>query len=236
MKTISEKLTVLKLYPELDKSSVRYLLRNGRRVPTSETDLVQVAQTLLDLGLVELKRRQYLKCVNQADDDFLDADDPDCEGRIPLDEGPPYKCPDCGRSLEYPGIDKEIFAELELNLRPEGIRAYLGKAVAALSTIARVEPVDQPALRVEFADGRALILALLDYTGRRWRAGGADERIIHAYVLASTIIKLSQEERFTWNWPISWPARRPGWAKCWLKRPGPKARPLSAMRMQMACL
>lgn len=177
-----------KLFPQLDRRLTQRLLRSGMRVSSDQTDLRRAADVLEELGLIAVARRRYLKCVNQADDDYLDVVDPDCEGIIELDEGP-YTCPDCGRPIEYPAVKKEVFEDLRITLRQEGIADYLFEALESLSIVATLERIDHIAAKVTLSDGRALVVSIVDYAGPGWRASGANAQKIHAYVIASPINK-----------------------------------------------
>jgi hypothetical protein len=183
-----------KLFPQLDRRLTRRLLRNGMRVSSHQTDLRQAAAILENLGLITMTRRQYLKCVNQTDDDYLDVVDPDCEGIIELDVGP-YTCPNCGRPIEYPGVEKEVFEDLRITLRREGIADYLFEALGALDIVATSEQIDQKAAKAVLSDGRALIVPIVDYAGPGWRASDADAQKIHVYVIASPINRPGPEYR-----------------------------------------
>lgn len=183
-----------KLFPQLDRRLTRRLLRNGMRVSSQQTNLRQVAEVLEDLGLITVTERRYLKCVNQADDDYLDIVDQNCEGIIDLDGGP-YTCSDCGRPIEYPGIKKEVFEDSGIILRPEGIANYLFEAIETLDVVAMLERINQMAAKVTLSDRRSLVVPIVDYVEPGWRASGADTKKIHAYVIASPIHRPGPEYR-----------------------------------------
>jgi hypothetical protein len=180
-----------KRFPQLDKRQVRHLLRTGMRVPSEQVESRHTLAILEELGLVALAPRRYVKCVNPDDEDYWDVPDRSCPGEIELEpdveDGGPYECPDCGRVVEYPAVHKQVFEDLHVTVRQEGVAGYLFAALEELDIVAAVEPLDRIAARLALSDGRALVVPIVDYAGAGWRAGGPDAQKIHAYVIASSV-------------------------------------------------
>ena len=175
------------LFPCLPKHMLRRVLRNGVRVPTEPGPLRETATTLERLGIIALTYRRYVKCANPADEDYAELPNPACCGQIEVTGQTAPVCPECGRSVDYPARHKELFADLEVCLLPEGILSHLRRAFNALDTVRAAEALSHAALRVRLTDGRALVVPIVDYAGAGWRAGGEDAHRIHAYIIASPV-------------------------------------------------
>lgn len=175
------------LFPQLDKRLSRRFLRTGMHVPSKRTDLGQVAKVMESLGLVTVTLRRYIKCVNLADDDYLDLVNSNCEGIVELENGGPYICPECGRTIEYPAVNKVIFEDLRVTLNQEGVANHLFAALEALDIVSELNPIDRIAAGITLSDGRSMIIPIVDFAGAGWRASGQDAQKIHAYVIASPI-------------------------------------------------
>jgi hypothetical protein len=173
------------LFPRLDKRFVRRLLRTGTRVSGADTQLFDTAIVLERLGLVEANRLRYIKCAYPSDEDYRQVSDPGCQGVVELDAGPPYGCPECGRTIAYPDVEKEVFEDLYLVVSEADVLDYLVRALVVPDTVVAAEPVDDVGIKVRFRDGRTLIAGVVDFVGTGWRARGADAGRIHAYVIAS---------------------------------------------------
>jgi hypothetical protein len=108
---------------------LRSLLRHGARVSSPSAEMLELAQKLADLGLVELQRLQSVRCASPRDGDFPPAHR-DCDGLIDLrpeaDEGAgDYRCSVCER-IVYPEADaKQVFESLVVHLNQAGIEAFL---------------------------------------------------------------------------------------------------------------
>lgn len=181
------------LFPRLDRQVVRRVLCDGARIPTEPSPLRETAGALERLGLVSLAYRRYVKCANPGDEDYGTVPNPACRGQIEVGGKGTWVCPECGRTVGYPSVHKELFSELESHIQPEGVMAYLRRALQMLDNVKSVEAVDQKALRVSLADGRMLIMPIVDYAGPGWQAPGADAHRIHAYIIASPVNRPARE-------------------------------------------
>jgi len=175
------------LFPQLDKRLSRRVLRTGMHVPSEQTELRQVAEVLERLGLVTMAHRQYVKCVNLADEDYLQVMDSKCEGIIELSDDEPYICPQCDRTIEYPTVNKAVFEDLRVTINQEGIANHLFAVLGSLDIVSELQPIDHIAAKATLSDGRVLIIPIVDYAGPGWRASGQDAHKVHAYVIASPI-------------------------------------------------
>jgi hypothetical protein len=113
-------------------------LRHGARVSSPSAEVLELAQKLADLGLVELQRLQSVRCASPRDGDFPPAHR-DCDGLIDLrpeaDEGAgDYRCSVCER-IVYPEADrKQVFESLVVHLNQAGIEAFLIDRCGDLAT------------------------------------------------------------------------------------------------------
>lgn len=142
-------------FPQLDKRIVERLLRDGLPIDLTETSLLHAASRLTQLGILKTTEIHYIRCVNPGDGDFpMDVLDERCMGRIPIttldqpgqtgqaqqSKYSVYHCPECGRLLEYPGIEKTVFRSWHTQIRPGGLADYEKQANEALSALAQNYP------------------------------------------------------------------------------------------------
>ena len=182
-----------RLFPQLDRRLVQRLLRNGMNVPVEQSALRQTTEALERLGLIAATHRQYVKCVNQNDEDYWNVTDRSCPGEIELEDDSSHDCPDCGRTIDYPAVRKEVFEELCITVRPEGTTNYLFTALCGLDIVDTLETKDHIAARAHLSDGRVLIVPVVDYAGIGWRARGRDAQRVHAYAIVSPVNRPSHE-------------------------------------------
>lgn len=173
-------------FPPQSRRGLVHLLRNGATVEATEENHLQLAHALAQAGLVQLATRRYLRCVWQNDEDYLDVPNPGCEGRIALDRLP-AACPACGRTVEYPGIDKAIFVETAIELDNAGIAGYLWSTLTADGGVVAMTPVNAFACQVTLAGGGTLVLFLADALGRAWQSPAGAGGLAHLAVVAGAV-------------------------------------------------
>ncbi len=181
------------LFPRLNWRATRRLLRTGMRVPAGPGVQRETAEVLASLGLVTLEYRRYIRCVHATDEDYWQVTDRNCPGEIEIDDEGPYDCPECGRTIDHPTVHKEVFRDLTTTVQQDGVAEYLYRALQAVETVTKVEPLGYVAVRVTLSDGRSVMLPIVDYAGPGWQAEGADARTSYLYVIASPVNRPAPE-------------------------------------------
>ena len=181
------------LFPQLDRRLVRRLLRTGMHVPVEQSALSETAAAMARLGLIAVTPRSYLKCVNAADEDYWHVIDRHCPGEIELEGDGPHDCPECGRTIDYPAVQKRVFQDQYVAVRAAGAAKYLFTALHSLDIVRKLETSNHSAARVSLSGGGCLILPIVDYAGAGWQAPGRDAQRVHAYVIASPVNRPPRE-------------------------------------------
>ena len=182
-----------RLFPQLDRRTVRRLLRTGMHVPVEQSALRHATEVLEDLGIVAVTHRRYVKCVNQADEDYWSVTDGGCPGEIELEDDGPHDCPECGRTIDYPAVHKEVCEDLCITVQQAGSANHLFTTLYWLDIIDKLETKAHIAARASLSDGRVLIIPIVDYAGAGWRASGGDAQRVHAYAIASPVNRSPRE-------------------------------------------
>lgn len=105
------------------------LLRHGQQFVSPTAEIVETAGWLANLGIVDVRRCEAVRCSNPIDGDFPPVIR-DCDGIVVLrsqaDEGGgDYRCPTCER-IVYPNADgKEHLETLTIHLSRPGIETFL---------------------------------------------------------------------------------------------------------------
>ena len=112
-----------------ERELLRSLLRHGARASSPSARVLESAQKLADLGLVELQRLQTVRCASPQDGDFPPANR-HCDGLIDLrpeaDEGGgDYRCSVCERTIHPEADRKQVFDSLVVHLRQSGVEPFL---------------------------------------------------------------------------------------------------------------
>jgi len=180
-----------------ERELLRSLLRHGARFPSPDTEVLEAAQKLADLGLVNLQQLRTVRCAHPLDADFPPPNR-HCDGLIDLwpdaDEGGGhYQCARCER-IVYPEADrKAVFDSLLVRHRQAGIEAFL------------VDRCGELALDLAFADGVLPLsvqginaaVCLVDYcSDGRWlgRGSGANQRCVCVTVGPDVMPRMLREE------------------------------------------
>jgi hypothetical protein len=182
------------LFPQLDRRLTRRLLRTGMRVPAGPGAHRETAEILASLGLVTLEYRRYVRCAHPTDEDYWQIPDRDCPGEIEIDDDGPHDCPECGRTVDYPTIRKEVFRDLTTTVQQRGVAEYLHRALGAANGVTHVARIGQIALTASLAGGREAVLPIVDYAGPGWQAGGSASGKAYVYVIASPINRPSADQ------------------------------------------
>lgn len=117
---------------------VRQLLRHGAYFLAPGQDIIDAAERLAGLQIIQVHRSHVVRCAEPLDRDFPPARR-DCDGLIELrasaDEGGgDYRCPSCER-LVFPAHDEKREHELlTVFLDQRGIEAFLLEHCRALAT------------------------------------------------------------------------------------------------------
>lgn len=175
------------LFPELAKSVVSHILRNGVRIGEEDIDFKEALNRLHDLDIVAVHEHRYVKCAYRDDYDFLDREVLDCIGRIELDPAEEdYYCPECGQPID--NVEwKTAFIEYEVTLSPDGIEAYLNQVFKSLEAVEAVEKIGPAAFRVQMQEGMPLTVVVPDYGGIRHRFAGLFFAEPTLYIMASLV-------------------------------------------------
>jgi hypothetical protein len=180
-----------------ERELLRSLLRHGARVPSPGANVLELAQKLADLGLVELQRLQSVRCASPGDGDFPPAHR-NCDGLIDLrpeaDEGAgDYRCSLCER-IVYPKADgKQVFESLVVHLNQSGVEALLIDRCGELAA-GRTFAGGILALSVQ---GTNAAVCLVDYcSDARWlgRGFGTNQRCVYVTAGADTAPRMLQED------------------------------------------
>lgn len=182
------------LFPQLSRRLARRLLRTGMRVSAGSDEQRQLAERLAELGLVSLDYRRYVRCANPTDEDYWQTPDRNCPGEIDIEDDGPYDCPECGRTVDYPTVRKEIFRDLTTTVRQAGVAEYLRKALRAVNGVTQVAPISQIAVVASLSSGREVVLPIVDYAGPGWQAGGSGSAASYVYVIASPVNRPASEQ------------------------------------------
>jgi hypothetical protein len=156
-----------------------------------------VAERLAELGLVTLSYRRFVRCANSTDEDYWQTPDRECPGEIEIQDGGPHDCPECGRTVDFPTVRKEVFRDLTTTVRQTGVASYLRRALRAVNGVTHVAPVGQIGVVASLSGGREVVLPIVDYAGPGWIAGGSTSDASYVYLIASPVNRppLEQLER-----------------------------------------
>jgi hypothetical protein len=168
-----------------ERALLSSLLRHGALFPTPDAEVLEAAQKLVGLGVVDLQQLRTVRCAHAPDGDFPPPT-PTCDGLIHLrpdaDEGGgQYRCPRCER-IVYPAADrKEVFESLVVHHRQAGIEAFLIDRCGELA-LDRAFAGGVLALSVQ---GINAALCLVDYChDERWLRRGFGVNLRCVYVTA----------------------------------------------------
>jgi len=168
-----------------ERGRLRSLLRQGVQFPSPDVQVLESAEKLANLGLVDLQHVQQVHCASAQDGDFPPPDR-HCDGLIELrpeaDEGGgAYRCPRCERIVYPEAEQKQQFDSLIVRHRQAGIEAFLidrcGELAAGRTFVGGVL-----ALSVE---GTNAAVCLVDYcSDARWlgRGFGVNQRCVYVTV------------------------------------------------------
>jgi hypothetical protein len=142
------------------------LLAARASIDPADEARVARARTLAERGYVTLTSRPYVRCVNAADRDLIDAPDRACAGRVYLapdrdeDDGD-YRCDRCDRVL-YPST-KQVHHTIEASPVHAALRAFLHARLEALGLPVREHPVGL--FRLETRRGEVRVYLADAFTG-----------------------------------------------------------------------
>lgn len=163
--------------PQRNVSSVslehaQILLRDGSRHDAPSAELLSNAEHLASLGIIQLRRKQYVRCANRQDRDFERRPNRNCDGEIDLVHGldeneNAFACPICDRPVYPDGDSKEQFSKLTIELQEAGAEAFLASMATEAFGQKNVRRLDSGVYRVD-ADGDEVTLILIDTMGRRY--------------------------------------------------------------------
>lgn len=159
--------------------------------------MLEAAQNLAGLGLVDLQQLRTVRCAHPRDGDFPPPT-PNCEGLIQLrqdaDEGGGhYRCPRCER-IVYPEADrKAVLDSLLVHHRQAGIEAFL---IDRCGELARDRAFTGGVLILS-VQGINAAVCLVDYcSDGRWlgRGFGANQRCVYVTVGPDVVPRMLREE------------------------------------------
>ena len=180
-----------------ERELLRSLLRHGARVSSPSARVLESAQKLADLGLVELQRLQTVRCASPQDGDFPPANR-HCDGLIDLrpeaDEGGgDYRCSVCERTIHPEADRKQVFDSLVVHLRQSGVEPFLldrcGELAAGRTFAGGILAVS--------GQGINAAVCLVDYcSDAPWlgRGFGINQRCIYVTVGADTAPRMLRED------------------------------------------
>ncbi len=143
-----------------DKARLRSLLCSGRKLePNVESEVSASIEILEDRQLVVINQREFVLCVNPADEDFDLLEKPDCSGRIYLDDE--LICSECGRVIEHVE-QKQRYLEQMIELNPDGIVSFVSECLQSLPCVTKVIAEERAVFRVELTNGTLCLVALVD--------------------------------------------------------------------------
>lgn len=147
------------LFPELTIESLHAVLRNNARLDSSDDISLETAAVLQDLGLVEISQRDFVLCINPKDVDYyrLSAHQRLCDGEIDTTQN---VCPQCGRQIEDVA-SKEHFTATYISLEYQGVVIYIGNTLRQLSSVRRVNQVNDHSFTLELNNNRLLTVIIL---------------------------------------------------------------------------
>jgi hypothetical protein len=168
-----------------ERELLRSLLRQGAQFPSPDVQVLESAEKLANLGLVDLQHVRKVHCASARDDDFPPPNR-HCDGLIELrpeaDEGGgAYRCPRCDRIVYPEAEQKQQFDSLIVHHRQAGIEALLIDRCGELA-VGRIFAGGILALSVQ---GINAAVCLVDYcSDARWlgRGFGLNQRCIYVTV------------------------------------------------------
>jgi hypothetical protein len=176
-----------KLFPELDRRTLRHLLRNNQRVKNGDPGFTDILEHLLEIGVITARKHTYVRCAYRDDYDYQERHDLACEGIVEIDPAEDeYYCPVCDDPIG--DIERKTkFVEHEVTLSPDGIEKYLDQALGCLEAVDAVEKVGPAALQVHVRERPALSVVVADYADIRHRFAGLFFAEPTLYIIASPI-------------------------------------------------
>lgn len=110
------------------------LLDDGRRIETPDEGLLEAAEHLRGLGLIEFVLHEYVVCADHRDRDIRYTNRT-CNGRIYLRDGydedaDDYRCPTCERVVLPITHAKRRHRELRVSVQQDGVLAWLKDKLA----------------------------------------------------------------------------------------------------------
>lgn len=180
-----------------ERELLRSLLRQGAQFPSPDVQVLESAEKLANLGLVDLQRVRKVHCASAQDGDFPPPDR-HCDGLIELrpeaDEGGgAYRCPRCERIVYPEAEQKQQYDSLVVHHRQAGIEAFLidrcGELAAGRAFVGGVL-----ALSVQ---GTNAAVCLVDYcSDASWlgRGFGVNQRCVYVTVGPEVAPRLLSED------------------------------------------
>lgn len=147
---------------KLQPDFVSCLLQDGAVIASPSEELLAAGAALAEQGLLELQRREYVKCANHEDRDFSHTNR-HCLGRIYLSSSDSHelRCPVCERSVYPDGYSKRRFGELHTRVCKDGILSHLR---TLLPTEPTIKDICEGVFRLDVGtDG--VIVCVVDYCG-----------------------------------------------------------------------
>jgi len=142
------------------------LLCDGFAVDEPPEALVAAGEHLRTLGLVEIQRKEYVRCADPQDGDFPPKNR-QCRGRIYLDDaldeaGHDLRCPECERPVFPYQYRKRRHREMRTAVSAQGVLAYvLGRLQKSAEN---VREIAAGTYRAEM-NGTDVTVCVVDYCG-----------------------------------------------------------------------
>ena len=142
-------------------SPLDLLLRDGWAFHDPDNQVLEAAERLRGLSLIETARQEFVVCADPLDGDFPPPSR-HCQGRIflsdGLDEGgDEFRCPDCGRAVHPFQFEKRRHLALRTRTLPSGALAFLREEATSLG---ECRELAEGVIRCNHVDGEVIVCLL----------------------------------------------------------------------------
>jgi len=148
----------------VDREETSKLFRDGTVIQNPTKTLLEAAERLGKLGLVETLIREYVLCADPKDADFPPKNR-HCPGQIYLkdgfdESGYEYRCPDCERPVFPKGYRKQRHRELYTEVSAQGVESYISAQLTKFNE--NVKRIADACYRVDLGD-MGVVVCIADY-------------------------------------------------------------------------
>lgn len=144
------------------------LLEDGARIENPTDELVAAAESLKAIGMISVRLREYVKCVEPRDHDFPPRDR-NCQGNIYLEEGQDEDgdeicCPKCQRAVRPHALKKLRHQCLQTTVLQEGAIAWIRARLEEASS--SVRDLGDSAFHVSDFGDLGVVVCIVDVDGQ----------------------------------------------------------------------